>query len=250
MGYLAVVTHAATLELVGEIASDQWGLITRRQAESTQVSATTLDRLTAPGGVLVRVAFGVYQLKGTPTPDHLDLRAAWMQLAPDVFAWDRSPAQGVVSHRSAASVYGVGHLPADVHEFTVPTRRQTRRSDVRIHVRKTDEHEVVVAHGLPVTRPSRIASDLMREREDPEAIAQIVTDAIRGAFDYPGSFADTLAPHAINLGFRRDDGLALLNWFLDLAAAAPDAERWMDEARAHVEHAYDPGSRSHRGTKS
>ena len=105
-----------------------------------------------------------------------------------------------------------------------------------------------MAHGLPVTRPSRIASDLMREREDPEAIAQIVADSIRGAFDYPGTFADTLAPHAFRLGFRRDDGLALLNWFLDLAAA-PDAKRWMDEARAHVEHAYGPGSRSHPGVK-
>ena len=103
-----------------------------------------------------------------------------------MFAWDRSAAQGVVSHRSAASVYGVGHLPADVHELTVPKRRQSRRADVRIHVRKIDEDQVVVAHGLPVTRPSRIAADLIHEREDPEAIAQIVVDAIQGVFDYRG----------------------------------------------------------------
>jgi hypothetical protein len=243
MGYLAVVMSASIMARVGEIASDQWGLITRRQAERVQIPATTLDRLTAPGGGLIRVAFGVYQLMGTPTPDHLDLRAAWLRLGPDQFVWERSPAQGVVSHRSAASVFGLGHLPADVHEFTVPTRRQTRRPDVRIHVRKIDEQEVVV-HGLPVTRASRIASDLLRDREDPEAIAQIVTDAIRGALDYPGEFAATLAPHAIRFGFARDDGLALLRWFLELTAA-PDAERWMDEARADVEQTYDPGSKGH-----
>jgi hypothetical protein len=34
---------------------------------------------------------------------------------------------GVVSHRSAAELYGLGHLTADQHEFTVPSRRQTRR---------------------------------------------------------------------------------------------------------------------------
>jgi hypothetical protein len=29
----------------------------------------------------------------------------------------RTPGQGVVSHRSAAAVYGVGDLPADRHDF-------------------------------------------------------------------------------------------------------------------------------------
>jgi len=234
------MTHA-TLERVGEIAADQWGLITRRQAAKARVAATTLDRLTAPGGALARVAFGVYQLRGAPRPDHLDLRAAWLQLEPDVFAWDRSAARGVVSHRSAASVYGIGHLPADIHEFTVPTRRQTRRAGVRIRVRQFDEVEVVTAHGLPLTRPARIASDLIGEREDPEAIAQIVADAIRGAFDYPGSIADALAPHAVRFGFPREDGLALFGWLIDLAGA-PDAERWMVEARTHIQRGHGRGS--------
>lgn len=40
---------------------------------------------------------------------------------------------GVVSHRSAAALYRLGDLPADVHEFTLPARRQTRRVDVRPH---------------------------------------------------------------------------------------------------------------------
>jgi hypothetical protein len=51
-----------------------------------------------------------------PPPKHLGLRAARLQLAPDAAAWDRTPEQGVVSHRSAAALYGLGHLPADRHD--------------------------------------------------------------------------------------------------------------------------------------
>jgi predicted transcriptional regulator of viral defense system len=203
--------------------------VTRRQVEDAGVAATTLDRLTAAGGVLDRVALGVYQLRGAPVVDHRDLRAAWLQLAPEVFVWDRTPEQGVVSHRSAAAVYGIGQLPADVHEFTVPSRRQSRRRDVRIHVRPLAD-EVVVMHSLPVTRPARIVADLLREREDPEAVAQLVADALRGLFEYPGTVADAVAPYAQRFGFEQGDGLALLGWFGEITAS-PDADRWLAEAR-------------------
>ncbi len=228
-GYVAVVTTATAADRVREVASDQWGLVTRRQVQDAGVAATTLDRLTAAGGVLARVAFGVYQMRGAPVVDHRDLRAAWLQLAPEVFAWDRVPEQGVVSHRSAAAVYGIGQLPADVHEFTVPTRRQTRRRDVRIHVRPLAD-DVVVTHGLPVTRPARIVADLLRDREDPEAVAQLVADALRGVFEYPGAIAAAVAPYAQRFRFNRGEGLALLGWFGEITAS-PDVDRWLAEAR-------------------
>jgi hypothetical protein len=227
------VPRPSPLPRLQELAQDQWGLITRRQILAAGIGMTTLERLTGPDGFLERVAHGVYQLAGAPTPDHRDLRAAWLQLAPDVPAWKRTADQGVVSHRSAAAVYGLGHLPADRHEFTVAQRRQTRRSDVRLHVRGLDHAEWIALHGLPVTRPSRIASDLLWDHEDPEAVAQIVAEAIRKLFDYPGTFADTLAPHAARFGLRRGDGIALLRWFLDLVGD-PETDRWMNEARARA----------------
>lgn len=223
----------STLERLGAIAEDQWGLITRRQAERAGIPQTTLDRLTADRAVLERVALGVYRLTGVPIPDHIDLRAAWLQLAPDIPAWERTPGQGVVSHRSAASLYGLGHLPADRHEFTVPTRRQSRRPDVRLHTRRLGPHECIKLAGLPVTRPSRIASDLLYDREEPDAVAHLVADAIRDVYDYPGTFADALAPHAAKFGLRRGDGLALLRWLLDLVGDR-DTARWIKEAREHV----------------
>lgn len=236
-GYNEVVPRHSALARLQELAPDQWGLITRRQMDARGIGQSTLERLAAPGGVLERVATGVYRLAAAPAPDHLDLRAAWLQLAPTTPAWDRTPDQGVVSHRSAASMYGLGHLPADCHEFTLPRRKQSRRPDVRIHVRQLDRGEWVSLHGLPVTRPSRIASDLLWDHEDPEAVAQLIADSIRAVLDYPGTFADQLAPHAAKFGLRKGDGLGLVRWFLDLTND-PDAGRWMAEARAHVERAY------------
>ncbi len=210
-------------------------MLTRRQIERAGIGSTTLERLTAPGGTLERVAAGVYLLVVSPIPDHVELRAAWLQLAPDIPGWQRTADQGVVSHRSAASVYGVGHLPADRHEFTVPARKQTRRKDVRIHTRSLHDGEWIRLHGLPVTRPSRIAPDLLWDHEDPEGVAQLITESIRMVYDYPSTFAGSLAPYAKRFGLRKGDGIGLLRWFLDLTGD-PERSRWMDEAQAHANH--------------
>ena len=227
------MTRASTVNRLATIAEDQWGLITRRQAEIAGVSAATMDRITASDGILERIAHGVYHLAGAPLPDHVELRAAWLQLAPATVAWKRRPEEGIVSHRSAAAIYGVGHLPADTHDFTLPHRRQSRRSDVRLHRRRLEDNEWILLRGLPVTRPSLIAADLLDDREDPEAVAHVIADAIRGVYDYPGTFADALAPYATRFGLRRGDGLALLRWLLDLVGD-PQTAQWMDEARTHT----------------
>jgi predicted transcriptional regulator of viral defense system len=227
------MARSSTSSKLAEIAPDQWGLVTRRQAEEVGISRATMTRVTAAGSLLERVGTGVYHLVGAPIPDQLPLRVAWLQLAPEVPAWRRTAAEGVVSHRSAAALYGLGHLPADQHEFTVPARKRSRRPDVRLHVRKLGDDEWITLHGLPVTRPSRIASDLLADREEPGAVAQLIADAIRNVYDYPGTFADALASHAARFGFRRGDGLALLRSLLDLVGD-PESDRWLEEARAHV----------------
>jgi predicted transcriptional regulator of viral defense system len=227
------MARTSTIQRLADVAEDQWGLITRRQAELAGVSRPTIDRLTKGESILERLGHGVYHLAGAPTPDHAELRAAWLQLAPATPVWERTPSQGVVSHRSAATIYGLGELPADVHEFTVSERRQSRRPDVRIHRRALRDGEWVHLAGLPVTRPSRIASDLLFDKEDPGAVARLTADAIRRSLDYPGTFADALAPHAARFGLRRGDGLALLQWLLELAGDS-ETPQWMDEARSHV----------------
>jgi hypothetical protein len=234
MSYIAVVVkHYSTLSRLAPFAEDQWGLVTRRQAEGAGVSPATLQHM-ASSGVLDRITHGVYRLAGTPRAGDLGLRAAWLQLAPDVPAWQRNPEQGVVSHRSAAALYGLGHLPADRHDFTFPGRRQSRQPGIRLHERPIRQDGWTVVDGLPVTRPTRIAADLLESREDPGAVAHVVADAIRLGHDAPGQFADALAPYAARIGLKREDGLALLRWLLDVADD-PDASRWAWEAAAQAD---------------
>ena len=92
MRYIATMTRLSAFSRLGAIAQDQWGLVTRRQAEAAGVSRATITRLAADGSVLERVGHGVYHLAGAPWPDHLPLRVAWLQLAPAVPAWERTTA--------------------------------------------------------------------------------------------------------------------------------------------------------------
>jgi len=217
-----------TLSVLADLAEDQWGLFTRRQAEATGMAWTTLNRL-ATGDAVERIAHGVYRMRGAPSVDHLDLRAAWLQLAPDVAAWDRTPRMGVVSHRSAAAVYGLGHLPTDVHEFTLPVRRQSRRPDVRLHRAHLDDGDCHWRGGLLVTRPARIAADLLAERHDLDAVGYVIGDALRGGHDDPRAVVNALAPLSHRFGLPNHDGLAITRRLLD-RVAAPETLTWLAEA--------------------
>jgi predicted transcriptional regulator of viral defense system len=226
--YIAVVAQRTTISVIADLAEEQWGLFTRRQAEATGMAWSTLARL-ATAGSAERMAHGVYRLRGAPPVDHVDLRAAWLQLAPDVPVWERTAEQGVVSHRSAAALLGLGHLPADVHEFVLPSRRQSRRPDVRLRRATVDGRSVVDREGLLVTGPARTAADLLAEREDPGAVAQVVADALRGGQDQPRAIAEAIGGYALRFGLRRDDGVGMLAWLLDLTGD-PAREGWLREA--------------------
>jgi hypothetical protein len=127
-------------------------------------------------------------------------------------------------------VYGLGHLPADVHQFILPARRQSRRPDVRLHRAPLRDDEWIKVRGILVTRPSRTAADLLSDREDPQAVAHVVADAIRATHDHPSAVALALAPHAARFGLPHGDGLALMHWLLDLTGD-PERVDWLEEAQ-------------------
>lgn len=213
------MVQAATLTALADLSEGQWGLFTRQQAEATGMAWSTLARL-ARDGVAERVTHGVYRLRGGVIADHLPLKAAWLALSPGTAAWARTAAEGVVSHRSAAALLGLGHLPADVHSFTLPGRRQTRKPEVRL---RRGTPESMVFDGLPVTRPARTAADLLADREDPTAVAHIVVDAFRKFYENPAMVARTIAPHAGKFGKCENK---LLEWLLDLSGA-PERDEWL-----------------------
>ncbi|MGP8065172.1 MAG: type IV toxin-antitoxin system AbiEi family antitoxin domain-containing protein [Acidimicrobiales bacterium] len=61
LSYYADMLFTMTFGRLSAIAEEQWGLVTRRQAERAGVSPATMTRL-ASNGVLDRVAHGVYRL--------------------------------------------------------------------------------------------------------------------------------------------------------------------------------------------
>ena len=208
------------IQRIAEVAEDQWGLITHQQAEQAGVPWPTLSRLTKDG-LLERVDRGVYRIRGADPPDHLSLRAAWLQLDPTVPAWRRlhDPNVAVVSHTSAAALYGVGDLRPDIHEFTLPVRRQSRRKDIRLHRGTFGDAEVVVLHGLPATRAGRMIGDLLADHVDPVAVAQIISQVLTHVYDYPSTVAERLAPFAARFGLRPGDGIGALDHMLRLAGS-------------------------------
>lgn len=216
---------ATSLQRLSGLAEGQWGLLTRRQAQRAGVGWSSLNLLHRDG-VLDRVAHGVYRVRAAGEPDHLALRAAWLQLDPEKPAWARldDPEVARVSHSSAASMYGLGDLRADVHEFTVPVRRQTSRSDIRLHRGNIPEQHRIIVHGLPVTRAGWMIRDLLADHVDPIQIATIIAEVVDKILDYPSVVAATIAPYATRFGLSKGDGVGLLDHLLRLAHYADREE--------------------------
>jgi hypothetical protein len=192
-------------------------LVTRRQAQRAGLAWSSLAQLVKDRR-LERVAHGVYRVRGGGEPDHLALRAAWLQLDPDKFAWERfsDPDVAVVSHASSAAMYDVGDLRADVHEFTLPRRRQTRRSDVRLHYGRMPPERWIILRGLPVLRAGWMIGELLADHVEPSTVAEITAEVLDHVYDYPQVVAESLGPYASRFGLPRGDGVALLDHFLGL----------------------------------
>jgi len=196
--------RGAAWAAVTSITEGQWGLVTTAQAETVGVGALEVSRLNARGD-LERIAHGVYRVRGSAPVEFLELRAAWLQLAPALFADQRlsRPELGVVSHASAARVQHLGDLLGDEHEFSTAQRRRTSRSDVRIWKSAVPAEDLLVVDGLLVTTPLRTILDLLAAGEDGGHVGTVLVDAERAGTISRGdlaSFVRRAAPDASRYG--------------------------------------------------
>jgi len=222
---------------LAELASGQWGLLTTPQAERVGVGRVQLSRLTQ-AGLLHRLSHGIYVLRGAEASEHLELRAAWLALDPTRMAGDRlddGPTGAVASHTSAADLYGFGDLDADHHEFTAPTRKQSRRPDLRLHLGSLRDDEITLIAGLPVTKPARIIVDLLTAGHDGEHVAGVLAGAVRARAIDINQLAPRLAPFAARLGFAVHDWQGLLHHLLELGGVADQvvADKLVEIAHAN-----------------
>jgi hypothetical protein len=222
---------AEVLARVAQLSSGQWGLLTAGQAECEGVPRYRLARL-AEQGLLERLEHGVYAVSASQADEHRPLRAAWLALDPTRTAEERLGdlvGGGVVSHTSAAGLYGLGDLPHDIPELTLTTRRQTRRG-VRLHRADLTTADVTLVDGLPTTTVERTVADLLRDGTDLDHVATVVGDGVRrGLVD-----RDRLSAHLQPLAHRHGDhdGAEVTERLLDLKGLSVQAlERQLVNSR-------------------
>jgi hypothetical protein len=175
-------------------------MVTAAQARLLGVTRLDMARLVADRTLeQVNGAARVYRLAGSPPDPELDpLRAAWLQLggAQPASQRLRNP-DAIASHRSAAAALRLGDLLPRIHEFYVTRRRQPRRPDLRLRVRRQlPRNDWRIVDGLPVCTAPRVIIDLLADREDESAVAQICQDAARGGLLNAAQLESLVKPHA------------------------------------------------------
>jgi hypothetical protein len=133
---------------IARIAYRQHSLILREQALGVGMTDEMI-RHRINTGRWVRVAPGLYRLAGVPV--------TWKQRA--MAACLISGPGAVVSHRSAAVLWGVSGFRPGPLDITVPPGRSNRNSLARVHRSPVDG---VRRDGILVTRAARTIADLAR----------------------------------------------------------------------------------------
>lgn len=131
---------------VANVAARQHSLIVRDQALACGMTDRMI-RHRVETGQWWRVAAGVYRLAGVPV--------TWKQRA--LAACLISGPGAVVSHRSAAVLWGVSGFRPGPLEITVPAGRSGRNALARVH---RSDVEGVQRERVPVTRPAQMLVDL------------------------------------------------------------------------------------------
>lgn len=150
--------HKESSERLFEIAEGQQGYFTAKQAEEAGFDQKN-HHYHARSGNWIRECRGVYRLVKFPVAEHPDM-IAW-----SLWSRDRTnKPQGVYSHETALSVYGLSDLmPAKLH-MTVPPkfRRNAAIPGVLVlHRSRLHDDEIEAMQGFRVTLPLKTIADLL-----------------------------------------------------------------------------------------
>ncbi|AII10435.1 type IV toxin-antitoxin system AbiEi family antitoxin domain-containing protein [Rhodococcus opacus] len=216
------------------LAAEQGGVVTSRQARAvTSVSVQQLKRM-VDSGVLERLHHGLYRLARMPEDVHLGERVAWLALDPDAVVWERldQPVPtGVLSHRTAAGLHGLGDLDADVVELTATRRIRLSLPAVVVYRGALSREDWQLVDGLPVTTPVRTIADLAAAGTDAGHLASVVRDALTRGLATVEEVVAALAPHAFEYGHRALDGQGFLEVLIALAGVPATTLAVADLAR-------------------
>jgi predicted transcriptional regulator of viral defense system len=142
-----------------ELAAEQHGYVTTRDARDIGVDPVQLRLLTARGR-LERAGRGVYRVPVLPRGEHDDLAAA--------VSWTLG--RGVISHESALGLHALSDVnPPRIH-LTVPRENHPRAAGgelYRLHRRDLQATDITLVDGIPVTTVVRTIRDCLKAGTDP-----------------------------------------------------------------------------------
>ena len=172
--------YSESLNLIADIASDQWGLITNQQAERFGISRLKLSRL-AKDEVLTRIRSGVYLDSGAQLGDETYIRAQWLSFKPEALSHERlkHPEKDVVvAGQTASWLYGAGEFLPSPHLFYSSERYQKQVQGIKVLRRTLDLNQIRIVDGLPLTSPEQTIHDLLKQGFDLESVKSAVSDMV------------------------------------------------------------------------
>ncbi len=176
----------SAFETVMDVAAEQYGYVTTRQARERGVTANTL-RMMATRGALERVARGVYRMQAFPPSQYDEYMEASL--------WPAG-VRGVISHGSALALRGLSDInPSRVH-ITVPQSFRVRREvpgHLVVHHEHLPDDTFTMFEAIPVTTVKRTIEDCHRAHIGPALLRQALTDAEREGFLTPSAVEDLAA---------------------------------------------------------
>lgn len=138
---------------IGTIASQQFGVVARRQLLQAGVSPQQI-KARLRNGRLLQVHRGIYLVGHGARAARAHETAALLACGP----------KAVLSHRSAAALWDLlPYPPAAPVCITLPVERSARRAGIVIHRAALTRADVRRRHGLLVTSPPRTVLDLAGE---------------------------------------------------------------------------------------
>jgi very-short-patch-repair endonuclease len=127
----------------------QHGVVARRQLSALGLSTKAIRHRLA-NGRLHRVRRGVYAVGRPEVTRHGRLMAAVLACGP----------RAVISHRSAAELWGIAGVHTASIELTVPRGSVRHGPGLTVHRRNLEPAEITGSHRIPVTTPACTLVDL------------------------------------------------------------------------------------------
>ena len=179
-----------------EVASEQGGYVTTRQAARFGIQPNRLAQLAQSGDVR-RVRWGVYAMRHAHHRLEDEI-SAWLSVDRERLPWERDDeAIVVLSHASAAALHDLGTVIPRLPSLTVPpeNRGATRGTEIELHVAPLPRADWswVRSHDvqLPTTTPSRTIVDLLLSGEELSYVQRAISEAIVDGRVTPEELLDT-----------------------------------------------------------